>query len=80
MTSRNDKHDEAEYEMAIHVATAFSHVKEARKWGGPHDPSTAGRFDDVEHALRRIWADIPSGTRNLVDFSALYYAGELRKL
>jgi hypothetical protein len=78
--SCGSRNDESEYEMAIHVATAFSHVKEARKWGGPHDPSTAGRFDDVEHALRRIWADIPSGTRNLVDFSALYYAKELRKL
>ena len=71
---------DAEYEMAIHVATAFSHLKEARKWGGPHDPTTAGRFDDAEHALRRIWADISPSNRDLVDMSALYYTEELRKV
>lgn len=67
-----------EYEMAIHVATAFSHVKEARRWSGG-DPSTDGRLNDAEHALKRAWQDISEENRELVDFSALYYAEELRR-
>lgn len=68
---------DAEYEMALHVATAFSHVKEARKWSSG-DPSTDGRLNDAEHALRRVWQDISEENREMVDLSALYYAGELR--
>ena len=70
---------DAEYEMAIHVATAFSHVKEARKWSAG-DPSTDGRLNDAEHALKRIWQDISEENRELVDLSALYYAEELRRV
>ena len=65
-----------EYEMAIHIATAFSHVKEARKWGAG-DPSTDGRLNDAEQALKRVWQDISEENRELVDMSALYYAGDL---
>lgn len=68
---------DAEYEMALHVATAFSHVKEARKWNDG-DPSTDARLNDAEHALKRVWLDISEKNRELVDLSALYYAGELR--
>lgn len=70
---------EAEYEMAIHVATAFSHVKEARKWSDG-DPSTDGRLNEAEHALKRVWQDISEENRELVDLSALYYSGELRRV
>jgi hypothetical protein len=79
MTSSSSRLEqtEAEYEMAIHIATAFSHVKEARKWSGG-DPSTDGRLNDAEHALKRVWQDISDVNRELVDMSALYYAKELR--
>lgn len=75
----NADRQDAEYEMAIHVATAFSHVKEARKWSGG-DPSTDGRLNDAEHALKRVWQDISEDNRELVELSALYCAKELRRV
>jgi hypothetical protein len=76
MSARQD----AEYEMAIHVATAFSHVCEAQHCSAGDDPTTDGRLNDARLALWRIWADISEENRELVDLSALYYSKELRRV
>lgn len=64
-----------EYEMAVHVAAAFSHVKEALAWGNDH--VTSLRLRDAEYALRRSWGDISAENRRLVDLSSYSRAGEL---
>lgn len=70
---------DAEYETAIHIATAYSHIREAQKWSG-YDPTLDARLRDAAHELKRVWQDISEENRELVDFSALYYAEELRRV
>jgi hypothetical protein len=77
MNQPESRNSEAEYEMALHIATAFSHVKEAKAWNT--DVINDGALNDAEHALRRLWESISEENRDAVDFSALYYAKELRQ-
>lgn len=71
---------DAEYEMAIHIATAYSHIREAMKWSGNGDPTHDARLNDAAHELKRAWQDISEENRQLVDMSALYYSEELRRV
>lgn len=64
-----------EYEMAVHIANAFSSVREAIAWGP--DAATALRLRDAEYALRKVWDAISADNRRLVDLSSFSRAGEL---
>lgn len=68
---------EDEFEMATHIAAAFSHVREARTWGGEGDAMTLCRLADAEQSLRRLWKDISADNRRLVDLHAYSRAAEL---
>lgn len=67
---------EAEYEMAVHIAAAYSHVKEAKAFNS--DVINDGALNDAEHALRRLWESVSEENRRLVDLSAFSSASELR--
>lgn len=71
--------EETEYEMAVHVATAFMHVKEAKAWAGA-DPILAGPLNDAGHALRQVWEQVSEENRRLVDLLAIGSVEELRPI
>lgn len=77
MNSESKSRNDAEYEMAVHIAAAFSHIKEAKAWAG-REPYNAGLLNDAEHALRRAWEQVGEENRRLVDLSAYSHSGELR--
>lgn len=64
---------ESEYEMAVHIAAAFSHVKEALAFGGDY-----WILNEAEIALRKQWGLVSEENRRLVDLSAFSSASELR--
>jgi hypothetical protein len=63
---------EDEYEMAVHVAAAFSHVREAIAWGG-----NTRELKDAELALRATWGRISANNRHLVNLHAYSRAAEI---
>lgn len=71
--------EEIEYEMAVHIATAFKHVKEAKAYAGG-DPITAGPLNDAGYALFRLWENVSEENRRLVDLLAIGEVEELRPI
>lgn len=67
--------NQAEFEMAVHVAAAFSHVKEAKAFNT--DAVNDGALNDAERALFRLWEGLDEDTRRHVDLSAFSSAREL---
>ena len=73
---------EEEYEMAVHVAAAFSSVREAQAYSsgdqGLRALERAASLRDAERALRAVWDGVSADNRRFVDLSAYSRAGDLR--